>query len=103
MSFELLDQNTHRRITISRNKISKLYEQFKQMLGVQYYEQAHKITFGFLVSEYVLKLKTPSKTVDSDTIFLCGRRLLEVFYYTEIHYSNKYFSQNDGILSTRQI
>lgn len=43
MSFELLDQNTHRRITISRNKISKLYEQFKQMLGVQYYEQAHKI------------------------------------------------------------
>lgn len=79
MSFELLDQNTHRRITISRNKISKLYEQFKQMLGVQYYEQAHKITFGFLVSEYVLKLKTPSKTVDSDTIFLCGRRLLEVF------------------------
>ena len=79
MSFELLDQNAHRRITISRNKISKLYEQFKQMLGVQYYEQAHKITFGFLVSEYVLKLKIPSKTLDSDTILLCGRRLLEVF------------------------
>ncbi len=79
MSFELLDQNTNRRIAISRNKISKLYEQFKQMLGVHYYEQAHKITFGFLVSEYILKLKIPSKTADSDTIFLCGRRLLEVF------------------------
>ena len=89
MSLETLNQNTMQRITICRDKIEKLHNQFQQMIGVQYYEEAHKITCSFLISEYVEKLKIPSVDDSTDSIFLCARRLLEVFI------TLKYLSQTN--------
>ena len=89
MSLEALNQNTMQRITVCRDKIEKLHNQFEQMLGIQYYEEAHKITCSFLISEYVQKLKIPSVDDNTDSIFLCARRLLEVFI------TLKYLSQTN--------
>ncbi len=89
MGLEALNQNTMQKITVCRDKIEKLHNQFERMLGVQYYEEAHKITCSFLISEYVEKLMIPSVDDSTDRIFLCARRLLEVFI------TLKYLSQTN--------
>lgn len=89
MSLETLNQNTMQKITVCKDKIEKLHNQFEQMLGVQYYEEAHKITCSFLISEYVQNLKIPSVNDNTDSIFLCARRLLEIFI------TLKYLSQTN--------
>lgn len=89
MSLEALNQNTMQRITVCRDTIEKLHNQFQQMIGVQYYKEAHEITCSFLISEYIQKLKIPSVNDNTDSIFLCARRLLEVFI------TLKYLSQTN--------
>lgn len=90
MGLEALNQNTMQRIVICKDKIDNLHNQFQQMIGVQGYDDVHKIMFGYFLSEYILKLKIASVYDDSDTIFLCGRRLLEVFIIS------KYISMTDA-------
>ena len=89
MSLESLNQNTIQIITVCRDKIEKLHNEFQQMRGGQYFEEVHKIVCSFFISEYVEKLKVSSVNDNTDSIFLCARRLLEIFI------TLKYISQTN--------
>lgn len=72
-------------------KIEGLYSGFKEMNQMRNQQFAYKIVFGFFTSEYVLKLKNPTIYDDVDTIFLWGRKLLEVIIVVKyILYTNNF-------------
>ncbi|WP_372518858.1 DUF5677 domain-containing protein [Candidatus Ruminimicrobiellum ovillum] len=83
MNLYILIIDTNNKIKDNKEKISNLYKSFDQCRTVKYRDWAHEITFGFLVSEYVLKLNIASKDDNLDAVLLLARRLLEVFIVTE--------------------
>ena len=83
MNLDVLIADTNNKVKDNKEKILKLYKIFKQCIGTKYRDWAHEITFGFLVSEYVLNLKIASKDDNIDEILLLARRLLEVFIITK--------------------
>jgi len=83
MNLDILTTDTNNKIQTNKEKISNLYKAFDQYRIPKYRDWAHEITFGFLVSEYVLNLKIASKDDNVDEILLLARRLLEVFIITK--------------------
>lgn len=83
MDLDILIADTNNKIKNNKEKISNLYKSFDQCRTVKYRDWAHEITFGFLVSEYVLNLKIASKDDNVDEVLLLARRLLEVFIITK--------------------
>lgn len=83
MNLDILTADTNNKIKDNKEKILNLYNFFKQCIGTKYRDWAHEITFGFLVSEYVLNLKIASKDDNLDAVLLLARRLLEVFIVTK--------------------
>lgn len=83
MTLNILTTDTNNKIQTNKEKISNLYKAFDQYRIPKYRDWAHEITFGFLVSEYVLNLKIASKDDSIDDILLLARRLLEVFIVTK--------------------
>ncbi len=83
MNLDVLIADTNNKVKDNKEKILNLYNFFKQCIGTKYRDWAHEITFGFLVSEYVLKLKIFSKDDNIDEVLLLARRLLEVFIVTK--------------------
>lgn len=83
MNLDILIADTNNKIKNNKEKISNLYKSFDQCHTVKYRDWAHEITFGFLVSEYVLKLNIASKDDNIDEVLLLARRLLEVFIVTK--------------------
>lgn len=78
MNLDILIADTNHKIQRNREKISNLYHTFSQWSGIKYRNWAYEITFGFLVAEYVLKLKDVSVDDNMDEVLLLARRLLEV-------------------------
>lgn len=83
MNLDILTTDTNNKIQTNKEKILNLYKAFDQCRIPKYRDWAHEITFGFLVSEYVLKLKIASKDDNLDAVLLLARRLLEVFIVTK--------------------
>lgn len=79
MNLEILINDTNQKNRTNKEKILNLYRTFEQRRGIKYHNWAYEITFGFLVAEYVLKLKDVSVNDNIDKILLLARRLLEVF------------------------
>lgn len=78
-----LDFDTKQKINQTRENIQALCQKFWDLTG-------DKAAFGYFIAEYVTKLKGISSESDIDSIFLCARRLLEVFI------TLKYISQTNS-------
>lgn len=76
--FDLLKLEAEKKFQADKIEIEKLYDFFKQLFQEKYKNLCHEITFGFFVSEYILKLNIPSANDNIDLIMLFARRLLEV-------------------------
>jgi hypothetical protein len=88
---ETLNNEITQEIKKYSGKIEGLYSGFKEMNQMRNQQFAYKIVFGFFTSEYVLKLKNPTIYDDVDTIFLWGRKLLEVIIVVKyILYTNNF-------------
>ena len=74
-----LDLNTKQKINTTRKNIQNLCQKFWDLSGEKYEPWKYEATFGYFIAEYVTKLKDVSSGNDIDSIFLCARRLLEVF------------------------
>ena len=93
MNLEILINDTNQKNRINKEKILNLYRTFEQQRGIKYSNWAYEITFGFLVAEYVLKLKEVSAEDNIDIVLLLARRLLEVFIITKYVVANNLFQK----------
>lgn len=88
-AIEILDRDTKQLTKNTRQNIQDLCQKFYNLSGEKYYEWRYKAAFGYFIAEYVTKLQEISSENDIDDIFLCARRLLEVFIVL------KYISQTN--------
>ncbi len=88
----ILNNDTEQKIKTYRENLEKLYSAFKEINKTPNPQFAHEIVFGFLTSEYVVKLQIPSISSHIDEILLCARRLVEVFIIVKYISKTKTFS-----------
>lgn len=74
-----LDLDTQQKINRTRKNIQDMCQKFGDLLGEKYEPWKYEVTFGYFIAEYVTKLKDISSENEIDSIFLCARRLLEIF------------------------
>lgn len=88
----VLNNDTEQKIKMYKEQIGKVHLCFNEINKITNSQFAHEIVFGLFTSEYVLKLPIPSILSSIDEIFLCARRLLEVFITVKYISQTKTFS-----------
>ena len=78
-AIQILEADSQQITSTVLNSIKNRHEQFHDLLCAKYYNWRHESSCGYFISEYVINLKNVSTQDDVDTIFICARRLLEVF------------------------
>ena len=93
VAMEDLDVIATRNIKEQLKKIEFLLSKFKKRKQPRYAVNKHTITFGMLLAEYVLRLKTDSIDTYGDNILLDCRRLCEVFIVSRYMNKNNNFEE----------
>lgn len=88
----ILNNKTEQKMKEYIKRIEDLYLNFQKINKIPNPQFAYEISFGFLTSEYVVKLQIPSMSSHIDEILLCARRLLEVFITIKYISQTKTFS-----------
>ena len=91
-AIQILETDSQRISTNTLNSIKDIHTQFNNLLCVKYSNWCHEVSFGYFISQYVINLKAVSAQDDIDAIFLCARRLLEVFITVKYISQTKTFS-----------
>ncbi|MDD5102658.1 MAG: DUF5677 domain-containing protein [Endomicrobiaceae bacterium] len=90
---EDLDVIATRNIKEQRKKIEFLLSKFRKRIQPCHAVNKHTITFGMLLAEYVLRIKTDSIDTYVDNILLNCRRLCEVFIVSRYMNKNNNFEE----------